>query len=63
MRHIIKGRLIWIFTVCKCMSEFTQCPTLPDFTLMFLPRLEHVLSTLLIANEVSVSADVFEVSV
>ena len=34
MRRLIKSRLIWIFPVCKCMSEFTRCPKLPDFTLM-----------------------------
>ena len=27
-------RLIWISTVCKCVSEFTRCPKLPDFTLL-----------------------------
>ena len=36
MRRLIKSRLIWILTVCKCMSEFTCCPKLPDFTLYFL---------------------------
>ena len=33
MRRLIKSIFIWIFTVCKCMSEFTRCPKLPDFTL------------------------------
>ena len=43
MRQLIKSCLIWIFTVksrligiftgCKCMSEFTRCPKLPDYTL------------------------------
>ena len=33
MRRLIKSRLIWISTVCKCMSEFIWCPKLPDFTL------------------------------
>ena len=23
MRRLIRSRLIWIYTVCKCMSEFT----------------------------------------
>ena len=23
MRRLIRSRLIWIFTVCKCVSEFT----------------------------------------
>ena len=35
MRRLIRSRLIWISTFCKCMSEFTQCPKLPDFTLLF----------------------------
>ena len=26
--------IIWIFTVCKRMSEFTRCPKLLDFTLI-----------------------------
>ena len=34
MRRLIRSRLIWISTVCKCVSEFTQCPNLPDFTLI-----------------------------
>ena len=29
---MIRSRLIWISTVCKCMSEFTWCPKLPDFS-------------------------------
>ena len=33
MRRLIRSRLIWISTVSKCMSEFTWCPKLPDFTL------------------------------
>ena len=33
MRRLIKSRLIWIVTVCKCMSEFTCCPKFPGFTL------------------------------
>ena len=33
MRRLIRSRLIWIYTVCKCVSEFTWCPNLPDFTL------------------------------
>ena len=33
MRRLIRSRLIWISTVCKCVSEFTWCPNLPDFTL------------------------------
>ena len=28
------SRLIWILTVCKCMSEFTRCLKLPDFILL-----------------------------
>ena len=32
MRRLIRSRLIWISTVCKCMSELTRCPKLPDFT-------------------------------
>ena len=32
MRQLIRSRLIWIFSVCKCMSEFTWCLKLPDFT-------------------------------
>ena len=31
---ILMRRLIWISTVCKCVSEFTWCPNLPDFTLI-----------------------------
>ena len=27
------GRLIWTYTVCKCVSEFAWSPNLPDFTL------------------------------
>ena len=34
MRRLIRGRLIWITTVCKWMSAFTWCPKLPDFTLI-----------------------------
>ena len=34
MRWLISSRLIWIYTVCKCVSEFTLCPNLPDFTLL-----------------------------
>ena len=36
MRRLIKSRLdlILISTVCNCMSEFTRCPKLPDFTLL-----------------------------
>ena len=30
---ILMSRLIWIYTVCKCVSEFPLCPDLPDFTL------------------------------
>ena len=29
MRRLIRSRLIWISTVCKCVSEFTWCPNLP----------------------------------
>ena len=34
MRRLTRSRLIWIYTVCKCVSEFTWCPNLPDFTLI-----------------------------
>ena len=33
MRRLVRSHLIWISAVCKCMSEFTCCPNLPDFTL------------------------------
>ena len=33
MRRLIRSRLIWVYTVCKCVSEFTWCPNLHDFTL------------------------------
>ena len=33
MRRLIRSRLIWIYTVRKCVSEFTCCPNLPDFSL------------------------------
>ena len=33
MRRLIRSCLTWITTVCKCMSEFTPCPELPDFSL------------------------------
>ena len=33
MRRLIRSRLIWIYTVCKCVSEFTWCPNLPAFSL------------------------------
>ena len=33
MRRLIRSRLIWIYTACKCVSVFTWCPNLPDFTL------------------------------
>ena len=49
MRRLIRSRLIWICTVCKCVSEFTWCPKLPDFTLtdvdltvLFEPCLFHI---------------------
>ena len=29
---VIRSRLIWISTVCKCVSEFTWCPKFHDFT-------------------------------
>ena len=32
---ILMRRLIWIYTVCKGMSEFTWCPKLPDLSLCF----------------------------
>ena len=34
MRRLIRSRLIWIYTVCKCVSKFTWCPNLPYFTLV-----------------------------
>ena len=33
MRRLLGSRLIWIFTVCKRMSELTRSPNLPGFTL------------------------------
>ena len=33
MRRLVRSCLVWISSVCKCMSEFTWCPKLPDFTL------------------------------
>ena len=33
MRRLIRSRLIWIYIVCKCVSEFTWCPNSPDITL------------------------------
>ena len=33
MKWLIRSRLIWIYTVCKCVSEFTCCPNIPDCTL------------------------------
>ena len=33
MRRLIRSRLSWIYTVCNCVSEFTWCPNLRDFTL------------------------------
>ena len=35
MRRLIRSRLIWIYTVCKCVSEFTWCRGLPDFILLY----------------------------
>ena len=35
MGRLTRSRLIWISTVCKRMFEFTWCPKLPDFTLIF----------------------------
>ena len=35
IRRLIRSRLTWIYTVCKCVSEFTRCQKLPDFTLIF----------------------------
>ena len=34
MRRLIRSRLIWIYTVCKCVSEITWCPNLRDCTLV-----------------------------
>ena len=30
-RRLIGSCHIWIYTVSKCVSEFTRCPKLPDF--------------------------------
>ena len=35
MRRLIRSRPIWMSTVCKCISEYTRCPKLPDLTLWF----------------------------
>ena len=32
MRRLIRSRLIWIYTVYICVSEFTWCQNLSDFT-------------------------------
>ena len=32
----IRSRLIWIYIACKCVSKFTWCLNLPDFTLLVL---------------------------
>ena len=34
MRRLIRSHLIWIYTVCKCVSELTWCPKLPNLTLI-----------------------------
>ena len=34
MSRLTRSRLIWISTVCKCVSEFTWCPKFHDFTLV-----------------------------
>ena len=34
MRRLIWSRLIGIYTVCKCVSDFTWCPNLPNFSLL-----------------------------
>ena len=34
MSRLIRSRLIWIYNVCKCVSQFAWCPNLPDFTIM-----------------------------
>ena len=48
MRRLIRSRLIWISTVCECMSEFTWCPNLSDFTLVYnnTSNIEHAQSNL-----------------
>ena len=33
MERLIRSRVVWISTVCKCMSEFTLSQKFPDFTL------------------------------
>ena len=37
MRRLIRSRFIWIYSICKCVSDFTWCPNLHDFTLMNQP--------------------------
>ena len=44
MRRLTRSRLIWISTVCKCISELTHCPKLPDFTLPHLELLHFALA-------------------
>ena len=34
MRRFIRSLLIWISTVCKCVSEFTWCGEIHEFTLI-----------------------------
>ena len=48
IRRLIMSRLIKISTVCMCMSEFTRCPKLPDFTLVALLLLHFDVMWLLV---------------
>ena len=41
MRRLIRSRLIWISTVCKCISEFIWCPKLPDLTLILEKKIQR----------------------
>ena len=48
MRRLIRSRLIRIYTVCKCVSEFTGCPNLPPLYPIFQTfwyTIEHINST------------------
>ena len=63
MRRLIRSRLIRISTVCICMSEFTRCPKLPDFTLRDMVYLnqtrQSVLSRALVTENRLVCASVY----
>ena len=43
MRRLVRSRLIWIYTICKCVSELTWCLNLPNFTLIqrLMPLKDH----------------------